>query len=191
MSPKQVLSVAEKLYSSGFISYPRTETTRYDPNGFDTRAYLREHSSNPNWGKSAQYLLRSKKDGKPPKRGMDKSDHPPITPLKSASREAVGGGAVWRVYDFVCRNFIGSLHNPLEFTKTVALMSVPGSGEEFELELVTVDSLGFADVCRWVLHDIGATSGRSDFCLKEGDSYEVTKARIEERKTRPPAFLQE
>ncbi|KAL9189564.1 hypothetical protein ACHAXT_009239 [Thalassiosira profunda] len=45
MSPKQVMNVAEKLYSAGFISYPRTETTRYDPNGFDARAMLRDHSN--------------------------------------------------------------------------------------------------------------------------------------------------
>ena len=44
MSPKQVMNIAEKLYSYGCISYPRTETTRYDPNGFDVQQMLREHS---------------------------------------------------------------------------------------------------------------------------------------------------
>lgn len=101
MSPKQVMNVAEKLYSAGFVSYPRTETTRYDPNGFDARAMLRDHTNHPEWGKSASYLLRTRKSGKPPLRGKDAGDHPPITPLKSATREQVGGGAAWRVYEFV------------------------------------------------------------------------------------------
>ena len=101
MSPKQVMNVAEKLYSAGFISYPCIETTRYDPNGFDARTMLRDHSNHPEWGRSASYLLRTKKSGKPPLRGKDAGDHPPITPLKSATRDQVGGGAAWRVYEFV------------------------------------------------------------------------------------------
>lgn len=84
MSPKQVMNVAEKLYSAGLISYPRTETTRYDPNGFDAQSMLKEHTNHPDWGRSAQYLLRSRKNSKPPLRGKDAGDHPPITPLKSA-----------------------------------------------------------------------------------------------------------
>eukprot|EP00957_Ditylum_brightwellii_P127308 9706994-Ditylum_brightwellii.AAC.1 len=122
MSPKQVMNVAEKLYSAGYISYPRTETTKYDPNGFDVRSILREHTSHPEWGRTAAYLLRTKyaKSGHPPKRGIDRGDHPPITCTKAATRDEVGGGAAWRVYEFVSRNFLGSLGDELRFTRRVA-----------------------------------------------------------------------
>lgn len=153
---------------------------------------LRQHASNEEWGKSAKYLIATRKTSKPPRTGRDCGDHPPITPLKSASRGEIGGGSAWRVYDFVCRNFIGSLHNDLKFTRTTISMSIPGIDEEFEMELITVDSLGFADACRWVLRDIGATEGKHDSCIiKEGDRLPITKATIEEKKQRPPKFLQE
>jgi len=193
MSPKTVMSVAEKLYSAGFISYPRTETTRYDPNGFDARSLLREHCSSAEWGKSASYLLRTRKTSKPPNRGKDCGDHPPITPLKAANRGNVGGGAAWRVYEYVVRNFLGSLHNDLQITRTKALLALSDSDEaEFEIELVTVDSLGFADACRWVLRDVGAVQGKVDKdLLQEGQRLKLVKAGIEEKKTMPPRFLQE
>ena len=206
MSPKQVMNVAEKLYSAGFISYPRTETTKYDPNGFDLRNSLRDHAGNPEWGRTASYLLRTKysKSGTPPRRGKDVGDHPPITPLKSATREEVGGGAAWRVYEFVVQNFLGSLHNELSFTRRTAYLSLPindsnrgwlglESESDFELELVTVDSLGFTDCCRWVLRDIGASANKdnSPASLKKGDILPITKANLEQAFTKPPRFLQE
>lgn len=193
MSPKSVMSVAEKLYSAGFISYPRTETTRYDPNGFDARSLLRQHCSSEEWGKTASYLLRTRKTNKPPNRGKDCGDHPPITPLKAANRGSVGGGNAWRLYEYVVRNFLGSLHNDLQITRTKALLALSGSDEaEFEVELVTVDSLGFADACRWVLRDVGAVQGRVEKdLLREGQRLKLVKSGIEEKKTMPPRFLQE
>ena len=170
------------------------ETTRYDPNGFNTKLMLRDHASNPDWGRTASYLLRTRKGDKPPKTGRDCGDHPPITPVKSASREEIGGGAAWRLYDFIARTFIATLHNNLEFTRTKLILSLPGSDEEFNMEVVSVDSLGFADSCRWVLRDIGATSGRqynNNTLPKEGDYIKITKASIEEKMQRPPKFLQE
>ena len=120
MSPKKVMQVAEKLYSGGFISYPRTETTRYDPKGFDVRRMLREHTSHPEWGRTASHLLRTKyaNTGRPPLRGHDAGDHPPITCLKAATRDEIGGGAEWRVYEFVARNFLGSLSDELKVYST-------------------------------------------------------------------------
>mmetsp|Transcript_13507 Transcript_13507/g.32873 ORF Transcript_13507/g.32873 Transcript_13507/m.32873 type:complete len:1427 (+) Transcript_13507:71-4351(+) len=206
MSPKQAMSVAEKLYSSGFISYPRTETTRYDPNGFDVRSVLRDHQSHPEWGKTASYLLRGKysKSTRPPLRGHDAGDHPPITPLKSATRDEIGGGNQWRVYDFITRTFLGSLSDDLQYTRRIAELEVVGSDKRsgsqflaprFDLEQVVVDSLGFAGACRWVLNDIGASKQTDtvgdQVVLRKGLEFSVSKAISETCRTRPPKFLQE
>jgi DNA topoisomerase IA len=98
------------------------------------------------------------------------------------------------VYEFVCRNFIGSLHQDLEFTRSVVTCQIAGSkaNDEFELELVSVDNVGYAAAMPWVLRDIGATSNRieSDM-LKEGDLLRVTKANVSNLQQKPPKFLQE
>ena len=213
MSPKQVMNVAEKLYSAGFISYPRTETTRYDPKGFDVRSALRQHSTHSEWGPTASHLLRTKykTNSRPPLRGHDAGDHPPITPLKVGTREKVGHGAAWRVYEFVARTFLGSLSDDLQFTRRLAHLKVgPGRGNtsddvdgdapwrHFELEQVSVDSLGFAGACPWVLRDIGAESRKSadqndsrGAALEKGSTLKIANARMEVCTTKPPAFLQE
>ncbi|KAH7701271.1 DNA topoisomerase, partial [Aphelenchoides avenae] len=49
MSPSQTMSIAEHLYTRGYISYPRTETTSY-PAGFDFNSVLRQLSGTSNFG---------------------------------------------------------------------------------------------------------------------------------------------
>lgn len=41
MSPQQTMHVAEKLYLSGYTTYPRTETNKY-PKSFDIYKVLRD-----------------------------------------------------------------------------------------------------------------------------------------------------
>ncbi len=56
ISPIHAMHIAEKLYTQGYISYPRTETTQYAPN-FDFKQVIRDQAKSPMWGKFAQRLL--------------------------------------------------------------------------------------------------------------------------------------
>lgn len=76
------MKIAEQLYLRGFTTYPRTESTTFSPNfNFkEVLTFLKEHE---NYGQYAQKLL--KLGFNKPKQGTDAGDHPPITPVKSAS----------------------------------------------------------------------------------------------------------
>eukprot|EP00854_Cymbomonas_tetramitiformis_P019490 gene19490-23305_t len=52
---------------------------------------------------------------------QDAGDHPPITPVRSATEHEVGGGDAWRVYDYVARHFIASLSPDCRLTRTSLL----------------------------------------------------------------------
>lgn len=55
MGPHHTMQIAERLYTQGFISYPRTESSRYPPN-YDFRSILTSHKKHPIWGSYVQSL---------------------------------------------------------------------------------------------------------------------------------------
>lgn len=56
LSPTQAMSIAEHLYTRGYISYPRTETTAY-PSSFDFCLILRQQSETQRFGSIAKQVL--------------------------------------------------------------------------------------------------------------------------------------
>merc|ERR1711871_673620 len=55
-----------------------------------------------------------------PKGGIDKLDHPPITPTSKVMPRSVFG---WQLYEFICRSFLGSLMPPLQYSETVVVVN--------------------------------------------------------------------
>ena len=53
---KPFAQVAERLYTQGYISYPRTETTHY-ADSFDLRSPLKAQQGNSIWGSYVRELL--------------------------------------------------------------------------------------------------------------------------------------
>lgn len=105
------MRVAEHLYLDGFITYPRTESTSY-PSSFDFSEILKTHKSNSEWGNYAGKIL---KDGiEKPRDGIDKGDHPPITPVKTANKGQLRE-LEWKIYEFITRNFLATISRKAKY----------------------------------------------------------------------------
>ena len=79
--------------------------------------------------------------------GTDAGDHPPITPIASATEAELGGGDTWRLYDYVARHFLGSLSPDCSFTRTTALLSA--GQEAFSATGTSPKRPGFTAVMPW------------------------------------------
>ena len=121
------LEIAEQLYLSGFISYPRTETNKY-ANDFDFKSYLSEFekSTIKEYKEYATQILLNpiiSRNGT-----KDGHDHPPIHPIKVTSKKeitrSVSTTGAWEVYDFVVRHFFANLMNPAIFEKVKLEISI-------------------------------------------------------------------
>ena len=73
---------------------------------------LQVQTSHPNWGPYVRDLLQNGINRN--FHGHDAGDHPPITPLRPATSSDLEHDA-WRIYDFITRNFIGSLSPDLKY----------------------------------------------------------------------------
>lgn len=50
LSAKETMKIAERLYSQGYVSYPRTETNIF-PKNMDLTALVRELANDNRWGR--------------------------------------------------------------------------------------------------------------------------------------------
>lgn len=85
INAKEVMKIAEKLYTQGIISYPRTETNIY-PKELNLSNLVSLQAEDPEWGFFAKRILDT---GGPTPRQGKKSDqaHPPIHPTKNVTSE--------------------------------------------------------------------------------------------------------
>ena len=49
------MTIAEKLYTAGFISYPRTETNIF-PKDFNLTGLVENQVNDPDWGGNLKYI---------------------------------------------------------------------------------------------------------------------------------------
>ncbi|KAL3095009.1 hypothetical protein niasHS_006360 [Heterodera schachtii] len=182
LSPAQTMAVAEHLYTRGYISYPRTETTAY-PDSFDFVAALRELAKGQRFVDTANQLLR---EGiARPRGGTNKGDHPPITPMKAADGSLSGDYA--RVHDYVVQHFLATLMRPCKYvTKTVKF----DIGEEqFQLQCRVVTDPGFTTVLSWQAVAQDQTAADAALCV--GQQLPIKEVKLIERMTVAPDYLTE
>ncbi|CAN0870597.1 DNA topoisomerase 3-beta [Linum grandiflorum] len=178
--PHHAMQLAERLYTQGFISYPRTESTAY-PSSFDFRSTLGELVRNPTLGEYTRSLLSE--GYQKPKSGTDVGDHPPITPMRSASEDLIGGDA-WRLYQYICQHFLGTVSHDCKFVRTKIQFSA--GGEVFHCVGRRVRVQGFTSIMPWL-----AVNEKNIPLFAKGQKIRMSKVELFEGKTAPPDYLSE
>eukprot|EP00467_Chlorarachnion_reptans_P000495 CAMPEP_0114534280 /NCGR_PEP_ID=MMETSP0109-20121206/27752_1 /TAXON_ID=29199 /ORGANISM="Chlorarachnion reptans, Strain CCCM449" /LENGTH=1001 /DNA_ID=CAMNT_0001717675 /DNA_START=158 /DNA_END=3162 /DNA_ORIENTATION=+ len=181
-SPIETMRTAEHLYTSGFISYPRTETTHYAKN-MDLLSMVRAHANNPEYAEVVQKILSNPSKARP-KAGVDAGDHPPITPVRSASRHDLGPRE-WKIYDYITRHFFGTLMGDCKMSDSTVVLDV--GSERFTAKASIVLDPGFTDAMPWLKPD--ETAFPCEF--KAGETYPIQRLDLKDGLTSPPGLLTE
>lgn len=216
IGPHATMQTAERLYLSGYLSYPRTESSAY-PKSFDIVGTLRQQTSDNRWG---AYVTRLLREGPNKSRGgVDMGDHPPITPCRSANAGELSGDMA-RVYDLVVRHFIASVSADAVWRSTRVDFAIEGLGEKgtFTVRGKQPVSPGFLEVLLhkeygedadddeeddeekmipdFAVGDViplinsSVSSNSTKIAVSSGEAVRAT-LEVKEKKTTPPSYLTE
>lgn len=192
ISSDRTMVAAEKLYTKGLISYPRTETDRFDPS-YDLRALVDAQVEHAPWAGFAQSLRTPVSPDSPvtfqwPANGAnDDHAHPPIHPTSSRPGSFESPDEQ-KVFDYVARRFLASCSLDAKGAETQVHVRV-GSSEWFRARGLVVESPGYLDVMapyeRWAGRDMPAT------LLEVGKSVPIAALNLRRSETQPPPLLSE
>jgi len=180
ISAKETMKIAEKLYTSGFISYPRTETNIF-PKELNLRPLVDAQAGDPRWGTFANRI--NQEFGGPNPRKGKKSDqaHPPIHPIKIASNLA-GNDA--RVYELIVRHFLACVSQDAQGKETTVNIDI--NGEKFIAHGITVIQKNYLEVYiyeKWSDKQIANYEAIKEF--------QPTSINLVQGETEPPQLLTE
>ena len=181
MSPHDTMVIAESLYTKGFITYPRTETTKY-ASTFDFKGSLNNFSSHPDFGENVKKILKDYKF--PVLKGINAGDHPPITPAKVATKNDLKGDH-WRLYECICNNYFASISPPVQYDNITYTFDI--NGVIFEEYSTKINQEGFL---------LFQPHKKKNFVrnfpsLLKDKSYPLLFASYEEKWTEPPDYITE
>ncbi|MDZ4655618.1 MAG: DNA topoisomerase I [Coriobacteriia bacterium] len=176
-SPAKTMRVAESLYMSGYISYPRVDNTVYPPS-LELTAILKALDAVPAYHEHVQAILR--RGTLTPTRGAkETTDHPPIHPTGALDPESVDTQA-YRLYNLIARRFMATLSDAAVIEGTRADFDVVG--QPFYARGDVVVKAGFRAVYHYGLKKDEVLPP-----LVEGERVAFLGAEMEAKQTQPPA----
>jgi len=176
ISAAKAMSIAEDLYSRGYISYPRTDNTVYPQslNLYTVLARLKETEFKP----MVEEILSQGKL-RPSRGKSETTDHPPIYPTDAAPKGKLRREE-WQVYELVVRRFLATVSPAAQVRMT-------------DLDVLIKDEIFKAEGKKFL--DIGWRKYYSYFKLdektvpedlKEGQTVPIDAITKLEKTTKPP-----
>ena len=174
------MSIAERLYTQGFISYPRTETNIF-PKEMNLTNIVQTQTGDQRWGGFCGRIL-NEWNGPNPRQGK-KSDqaHPPIHPIKHT--DSLQGDEA-RVYEFIVRHFLACVSKDAVGAETTVNIDI--AGEKFVGHGLSVRERNYLEVYiyeRW--------SDKEIIDYSQTREFQPTSIDMLDSSTEPPRLLTE
>jgi len=175
MSAARAMSVAEELYMSGIISYPRTDNTVYPPS-LNIKSIL-EKLKKSSFSEEVEEVIKNGRDR--PTRGKKKTtDHPPIHPVGVPGKPL--SGEAKKIYELVVRRFLATLSK--DAISEIVKASFDISGEEFKADGYRLIEANWRSVYPYIKE-----SRKMLPELVKDEKIDVKKLNLKEDETKPPA----
>ena len=176
ISPARTMRIAESLYMSGLISYPRVDNTVY-PRSLDLEGIVKGLAANsPALAPVCKKVLAGPM--KPTRGKTETTDHPPIHPTGQGDPTTLDGGQL-KLYNLIARRFLATLMGPATIENTK--VSIDVAGEPFAASGDVLVDAGFREA-----YPYGLKRDEQLPALDAGDVVDVHDVSLEAKQTEPP-----
>ncbi|WP_153952293.1 DNA topoisomerase I [Halosegnis longus] len=176
-SAQRAMSIAEELYTAGWITYPRTDNTVY-PEDLDPEELLATFADTGAFGEDAAGLLEQD-DIEPTEGDEETTDHPPIHPTGEIPGRQDLSEDEWEVFELVVRRFLATCAEPATWAHLRVVATA--NGRSLKANGKRLVEAGY--------HAVYPYSSASENVVpevEEGEDLDLSDVRLEEKETQPP-----
>jgi len=175
ISTSKAMSIAEELYISGLISYPRTDNTVY-PNTLNIEGIVNK-LVNSKFSKEAKEVIKNRR--KYPTKGKKKTtDHPPIHPVSIPTKKLTIEQE--KIYELICRRFLATLSKDA-ISETVDVI-IHINGEEFKASGYRLIESNWKSIYKYIKEKRKPIPE-----LIENEIIKIIKITLKKDQTKPPS----
>ena len=176
-SAGQAMSIAEELYTAGYITYPRTDNTVY-PDDLDPEALVEEFLDSDEFREDAESLLELE-SLEPTEGDEETTDHPPIHPTGELPDWGALSDDEWQIYELVVRRYFATVAEPATWKHLRVVAEI--AGHQFKANGKRLVKEGYHTV-----YPYSSTTENYVPAVEEGETLAVTEVTSEDKETQPP-----
>ena len=177
LTPARTMRIAESLYMSGLISYPRVDNTVY-PETLDLSEVVTMLKGVPQYSNYCDELLAAQ-PLKATRGKQETTDHPPIYPTGVGDPGKLRPEE-WKLYNLIARRFLATLSEQpvIEGTK----VTLDAGGQTFTASGDVLVKPGYR-----AIYPYGSKKDEQLPALSVGQEVDLTSLDLEAKQTEPPA----
>ncbi|MDY6818240.1 MAG: DNA topoisomerase I [Halobacteriales archaeon] len=177
-SAKRAMSLAEDLYTAGYITYPRTDNTVY-PDDLNPEELISAFANTRSFGEDATDLLRGEGTLTPTRGDTKSTDHPPIHPTTDIPDQGDLTEDQWNVYELVVRRFFATVAEPATWEHLRVVAEVDGRS-------LKANGKRLLDPGYHAVYPYFNTSENFVPDVEEGETLDIEAVELEAKQTEPP-----